>query len=529
MAQNSDDESAAELLKKIAKERAQEIKNGKQKKGKPLPPIKSDELPYEIPESWSLVRIGETSTIERGGSPRPIKSYLTESADGLNWIKIGDTNQGGKYIRSTAEKIRPDGLKKTRMVYPGDFLLTNSMSFGRPYITLIEGCIHDGWLRISPPESLDKDYLYHLLSSPFVHRFFKASAAGAVVQNLNSEKVRALPIPLPPLAEQHRIVAKVDELMALCDQLEQEQESSLDTHDTLVATLLGALTNATADAGQFAEAWQRIQANFDTLFTTESSIDQLKQTILQLAVMGKLVPQDPEDESVEILLTRNDNLRHTVASDDRRASKDNQELLSADDRWEVPNTWTWRGLADTALFVDYRGKTPTKIEAGIRLITAKNVRRSKINLDPEEFISEEEYDRWMTRGFPKVGDVLFTTEAPMGNAAVIELTERFALAQRVICFQIYEAFDPRFLEMPILSEPFQRLLEENGTGMTAKGIKSTKLKRLPVVIPPLAEQHRIVAKVDELMALCDQLKASLATAQTTQLNLADSLVEQAIV
>jgi type I restriction enzyme S subunit len=106
------------------------------------------------------------------------------------------------------------------MVYPGDFLLTNSMSFGRPYITLIEGCIHDGWLRISPPDSIVKDYLYILLSSSFVRAFFLQSAAGAVVMNLNSDKVRELDIPLPPLAEQSRIVAKVDQLMALCDELE---------------------------------------------------------------------------------------------------------------------------------------------------------------------------------------------------------------------------------------------------------------------------------------------------------------------
>jgi type I restriction enzyme S subunit len=206
--QDANDEPASELLKRIQAEKA-----------KPLPPITEDGEPFDLPRSWAWVKLGYLSEIERGGSPRPIKSFITTEPDGLNWIKIGDTDQGGKYITSTDEKIRKEGLSKTRMVYPGDFLLTNSMSFGRPYITKIEGCIHDGWLRISPPEALDKDFLYSLLSSPYVRMMFVSSAAGAVVQNLNSEKVRDLLIPVPPLVEQHRIVAKVDELMALCDQL----------------------------------------------------------------------------------------------------------------------------------------------------------------------------------------------------------------------------------------------------------------------------------------------------------------------
>ena len=134
----------------------------------------------------------------------------------------------------------------------------------------------------------------------------------------------------------------------------------------------------------------------------------------------------------------------------------------------------------------------------------------------------------MTRGFPQIGNILFTTEAPMGNSAVVRLNERFALAQRVICFQIYKAFDPEFLSLQLLSEQFNNLLESNGTGMTAKGIKASKLKLLPIAIPPLAEQRRIVAKVDELMELCDQLKAKLSQARETQLNLADSIVDKAI-
>ncbi len=167
-------------------------------------------------------------------------------------------------------------------------------------------------------------------------------------------------------------------------------------------------------------------------------------------------------------------------------------------------------MADLVLFIDYRGQTPRKIQHGVRLITAKNVKKGFINLWPEEFLSESNYREWMTRGFPKAGDVLFTTEAPIGNAAIVRLPERFALAQRVICFRPYGAVNPDFLVLQILAEPFQSILDQTATGLTAKGIKAAKLKCLPVAVPPLAEQHRIVSKVDELMALCDRLEAMQA-------------------
>jgi type I restriction enzyme S subunit len=201
-----------------------------------------EEMPFDVPGTWKWERLGSIAQIERGGSPRPIQDYLTNDSNGLNWIKIGDTEKGGKYITSTRERIREEGLAKTRKVYPGDFLLTNSMSFGRPYITKIEGCIHDGWLRIHPPDQIEREYLYYLLSSPYVYEFFSKAAAGAVVQNLNVGKVRELVIPLPPLDEQHRIVDKVEQLMALVDELETQLADSRATGADLMKAVVTELT-----------------------------------------------------------------------------------------------------------------------------------------------------------------------------------------------------------------------------------------------------------------------------------------------
>ena len=175
-----------------------------------------DELPFEIPESWSWVRFGAVLEIARGGSPRPIQQYLTTEPDGINWIKIGDTDKGGKYIYKTKEKIRPEGVVKSRMVHSGDFLLTNSMSFGRPYILKTDGCIHDGWLVLSNRfECYSVDFLYYILSSPFAYYQFCDSVSGAVVKNLNSDKVANALFPLPPLSEQVRIVQRIEELLPL--------------------------------------------------------------------------------------------------------------------------------------------------------------------------------------------------------------------------------------------------------------------------------------------------------------------------
>ena len=231
--QDPTDESAEALLERIRAEKRRLIKEGKIKKDKhesvifrrdnshyeKLDGVErciDDELPFEIPDSWVWVRLGTVLEIARGGSPRPIQQYLTTEPDGINWIKIGDTDKGGKYIYKTKEKIRPEGVTKSRMVHSGDFLLTNSMSFGRPYILKTDGCIHDGWLVLSNRfDCYSVDFIYYILSSPFAYYQFCDSVSGAVVKNLNSDKVANALFPLPPLAEQHRIVQRIEELLPL--------------------------------------------------------------------------------------------------------------------------------------------------------------------------------------------------------------------------------------------------------------------------------------------------------------------------
>lgn len=528
--QDPNDEPASELLKRIAVEKAKLVKQGKIKKQKPLPEISEDEKPFELPVGWEWVRFGDISEIERGGSPRPIKDYITSDENGLNWIKIGDTDIGGKYISSADEKIKPSGLHKTRMVYPGDFLLTNSMSFGRPYITLIEGCIHDGWLRISPPSLLDKDFLYLLLSSPFVIKAFREKASGAVVLNLNADKVRETFILIPPFAEQRRIVAKVNELRSLCDQLEQQSLTSLEAHQQLVETLLTTLTES-QNAEELAEHWARISQHFDTLFTTETSIDVLKQTILQLAVMGKLVPQDPNDEPASELLKRIEQEKAQLMKEGKiKKQKPLPPVSDQEKFFELPEGWEWATLSHLGFFAG--GKTPSKMrgdywEGDIPWVTPKDMKTPLITTS-EDFVTDLAIEDGLSKFSP--GSLLF-----VARSGILRRTFPVAItAIECTVNQDIKVLTPFVLNINsyifLMMRGFETHILKNLTkvGTTVESLLFDKFASHPFMIPPLEEQLRITNRVNGMMKLCDALKTRLQSAQQTQLHLADALTDAAL-
>ena len=225
--QDPNDEPASVLLERIKAEKEKLIKEGKIKRDKNESYIyQGDDKNYyekvegkslivdglfELPSKWIYIKVSDVIDVARGGSPRPIQDYITIDEKGLNWIKIGDTDTNNKYITKCKERIKPSGLNKTRYVKKGDFLLTNSMSFGHPYILAIDGCIHDGWLVLSDQNNAySKDYLYYLLSSPYVYKAFCSTVGGSVVKNLNCDKVLNTIVPLLPIEEQKRIASKLD-------------------------------------------------------------------------------------------------------------------------------------------------------------------------------------------------------------------------------------------------------------------------------------------------------------------------------
>ncbi|MBI1721424.1 restriction endonuclease S [Lactobacillus crispatus] len=460
--QDPNDEPASVLLEKIKAEKEQLIKEKKIKKSKPLAPITDDEKPFDIPDSWEWVRLGDVITILRGGSPRPIKKYLTDDPQGINWIKIGDSKPNSKYIEYAAEKIIPEGLSKTRIVSKGDFLLSNSMSFGRPYILKINGAVHDGWLILSDYDHLfNKDYLYYLLSSGFINTQFMNLATGSTVKNLNRERVANTIAVVPPLKEQSRIAAKIAQLFALLRKVESSTQQ---------------------------------YAKLQTL---------LKSKVLDLAMRGKLVEQDTHDEPASVLLEKIKAEKAEIVKEKKiKKSKPLPPITDEEKPFDIPDSWEWVRLGDVYHFVDYRGKTPHKISSGIRLITAKNVRNGYIKLEPEEFISLEEHKERSTRGLINKGDIFITTEAPMGLVALNNFDEPIATAQRLITLQKVSKYqDSSFAAFQMQSSFFQKELQQKATGSTVKGIKASNLKQVLILIPPLAEQRRTVKKISQVLKL----------------------------
>jgi len=244
---------------------------------------------------WPLVRLDSLYDIARGGSPRPIKDYITEDSNGINWIKISDATASGKYIYETQQKIKPEGINRSRLVNKGDFILSNSMSFGRPYIMAISGCIHDGWLVLSAKDDrIEKDFLYHILRSPFVFHQFDALAAGSTVRNLNIDLVSGVKIPLLPISEQKRIVALLDTVFAdleqTCAKTEQNLKNARELFDSYlqqvfsqkgdgwVETTLGDLLHISSSKRVYAKDW------------TDSGVPFFGgKEIVKLAKYGKVV------------------------------------------------------------------------------------------------------------------------------------------------------------------------------------------------------------------------------------------------
>ncbi|TBW38127.1 restriction endonuclease subunit S [Azotobacter chroococcum] len=529
--QEPSDEPASELLKRIAEEKARLVAEGKIKKQKPLAGIGEEEKPFELPEGWEWSRLSDLlPEFQNGASSRGDSDGLPVTVLRLADIKAGEISlDDTRTLMLSATTISKYALEDSDIL----LIRVNGSAdlVGRFVVcrTTLQAIPCDHFIRMRfPRDVIDSAYLKLIGDSEIA----RSAIAGLFVstagqKTVNQGHIGSLLLPLPPLAEQHRIVAKVDELMALCDRLETRQADAASAHARLVQALLDSLTQA-SDAADFAASWQRLAGHFHSLFTSESSIDALKQTLLQLAVMGKLVPQAPSDEPASELLKRIAEEKARLVKEEGLRTTARDDVPEDEYYLELPRGWAYCRLGNLARFIDYRGKTPTKTKTGVPLITAKNVRPGFISREPQEFIAERDYETWMTRGFPRIGDMLFTTEAPMGNIALIDISEKFALAQRVICFQLHEPRLGAFLKLAIMSSIFQKQLWEASTGMTATGIKASRLKEIPAPLPPLAEQHRIVAKLDQLMTLCDQLKTRLTTARQLHERLAGALVEQAV-
>lgn len=515
--QNPQDRPASELLKEIEAEKKRLIKAGNFKKSKiTLPKIDLDQIPFKIPSNWQWCYLDDIAVIARGGSPRPIQSFLTNDSSGINWIKIGDTDKDSLFITQTKQKITRDGLSKTRMIYPDDLILSNSMSFGHPFISKVQGCIHDGWLLIRTPEKLiDKIFLCYMFLSGYTKKTFQNAAAGAVVQNLNADKVRELLFPLPPIEEQRRIVEKIDRLMEKIDRLEKLQierdRKRLIIHAAASDRLLNAL-----DKNSFNDAWNFIQTNFNQLYSVKENISELRKAILQLAVMGKLVPQYPNDPPASELLKEIEAEKQWLIKEGKiKKQKPLPEIKPEEIPYDLPQTWEWVRVID---IVDVgTGSTPATTNSeyygGDIPWYTSSATNNYIAEKPEVFITQKALDETNCKIFPGGSLIIALYGQGKTRGQISEIIIAGATNQAIAAMIFFESSKDvkQYLKYYFLKMYDEiRSLAEGGA---QPNLNVGKIKNTLIPLPPLPEQYRIVAKVDRLMALCDELEAQL-TKQT---------------
>jgi len=509
--QDPRDEPASELLKRIQAEKTRLVNSGEIKMEKPLTAIEIDEIPFAIPDKWKWVRLKDiTSYIQRGKSPK----YAT--GDGLPVISQKCVQWGGLDLDS-AKFITRESIKDyeaIRFLRSGDLLWnsTGTGTIGRiikvtePPLKLV--C--DSHVTVVRCLEVDAEYVRSWLRSDHVYGVIEDRAAGSTNQvELTSQLAMNQVIPLPPLAEQHRIVAKVDELMALCDRLEAGQTERKSRRDRLVASSLHHLNNG-ADANAFREHARFYFNHLPRLTTHPDHIKQLRQTILNLAVRGKLVEQDPTDEPASELLKQ------------IGGEKAENEPFS------VPISWVWVSvdqIGDSRLgkMLD-KGKNKGTPRRYLRNV---NVRWFDFDLSDvfQMRFEDAELDEFALRK----GDVLICEGGEPGRAAVWDERENKIYFQKAIHrIRFTEGVVPRFFVNALRQSANSGRLSSYFTGVGIKHFTGKGLSSFVFPLPPLAEQHRIVAKVDELMALCDQLETQLTTTQSESRHLLEAILHEAL-
>lgn len=575
--QDEKDKPASIQLERIATEKAQLVQDKKIKKPKALPEISEDEKPFELPEGWEWYRLGSIATASTGYAFKS-SQYID---NGTFVLRVTNINPDGSISKLDNKFIDPTIAEREFnkfLLCENDVLMVMvGGSLGKIGVVskdVLPAILNQNMWKLSPLGGIPVPFFKHVLE--FINKnqiTITASTHGHLAQGDYLGKL----VPIPPLEEQHRIVAKVHELMSLCDALEAQTEASITAHQTLVETLLNALLlpnttqpldaqaasgsktanslNSAASsenaqspephfidspepslANSFAKDWQRVAEHFDTLFTTSASIDTLKQTILQLAVMGKLVEQDANDEPAAKLLERIAAEKVQLIADKKiKKQKPLPAITDEEKPFELPKGWEWIRFED---LVDIQGGiTKGRKLAGRELMTVKylsvaNVQRSYLDLgylkEVEIPIEEEEKYRVKAR------DLLITEGGDwdkVGRTAIWsdELPyiahQNHVFKARIFLEEQSEVWLEKYLNGPYARDYFAGSSKQT-TNLAS--INKTQLRGCLIAMPPKQEKDKIVAKVDELMALCDQLKARLSDAQTTQLHLTDAIIEQAV-
>ena len=513
-------EPASALLKKISTEREQLVKQGKIKTQKSLTDVSNDEKLYKIPLGWEYCRLGTlVNSITSGGTPS--KSNPEYWNGDIPWASVKDLGKS-KYLEATQDYITQAGLDNgSKLADKDDIIICTRMGLGKIAIAKTKVAINQDLKAVRLTSFLNVDFFLIFFAT------INIEGTGTTVEGIRQEELLNYVVTLPPLKEQHRIVAKVDELMALCDELEQQETNHLKSHQLLVETLLGTLTQA-KDAAEFQTAWATLAQHFDDLFITEDSIDQLKQTILQLAVMGKLVKQDPKDEPASVLLER---IREESPKEQAEKGKTLPQITSDDLPFILPESWKWVRLGNIInvksskrIFVsDY-------VDDGVPFYRSKEIGQlgRGENVTTQLFISNLKYEKLKKNfGVPKEGDILIACiGGSIGNTWLVDSSKFYYKDGNLVQLDSIPQVSSVYLLNYLNSRFFYQTSLGIVSGSAYDALTIEKIKKSLFPLPPFLEQQRIVARIDELFALCDSLKDRITESQKVANLMADSILEQ---
>ena len=528
--QDPADEPASELLKRIAKEKARLVEAGEIRSEKPLPPIAEADKSFESPYGWKWVRLGDLCKLVTSGSRDWAQHYSNE---GAIFVRMGNLSKNHYRLRlDHIQRVKApnDGEGTRTRLEAGDILVSITgevgmlglipEGFGEAYINQ-----HTALVRAVP--AMKGRYIAELFRSPFAQNQFNEPQRG-IKNSFRLTDVTQFVVPLPPLAEQHRIVAKVDELMALCDRLEAARAEREATRNRLVAASLARLN--VPDPETFTDDARFALNALPALTTRPDQIKQLRQTILNLAVRGKLVPQDPADEPASELLKRIEKEKVQALKEGRAKRQDPLPEVALDlAPFDLPVGWKWGRFPEVGTFG--RGKSkhrprndPSLFDGGEHLmIQTGDVARSKGII---ETYTGKYNDVGLAQSFkwPK-GTLCITIAANIADSGILGFDACFP--DSVVGFIPASMFkNARYFEYFVRTAKANLL--EFAPATAQKNINLEILTQVLIPLPPLAEQHRIVAKVDDLMGLCDQLEASLTAGDATRRRLLDALLAEAL-
>jgi type I restriction enzyme S subunit len=525
--QDRSDEPVSALLKRIEAERLKKV-DIKEIKAQAIDP---QEMEFALPPLWQWATLSELAeNIQYGYTASA--NYSKESVRMLRITDIQNDKVNWNSVPGCAIEAKQ---LANYTLSNGDILIARTGgTIGKSYLVENLSCeaIFASYLiRLKRLDSTFPPYVKLFLGSSTYWRQLKAKSMGTGQPNVNGTSLKSLLIPIPPLAEQHRIVAKVDELMTLCDRLEAQQLDAESEHSQFVKILLDSLTQST-DHTDFAASWERIKENFDTIFSTESSIDALKQTLLQLAVMGRLVPQDSKDEPASELLKKiqAEKVRQFKKGEIGK-EKTLEAIKTAEIPYHVPPSWAWSKVGDYSAFTEYGISEKTfELQDGIPVIKMGDIQGGRVILN-----GQKKVDRKVEVILLKHHDLLYnrTNSAELvGKTGLFEgPDDEYTFASYLIRIQCLPSLScPNYLNLAMNTPGFRatQILPQLKQQCGQANVNGTILKNMLVPIPPLAEQHRIVAKVDELMALCNSLKAALQSARSLQESFASEVIEKAV-